>query len=121
MSTTQISKLENKGKTTIRYWLEKYELKTKNKSRIAQIEPYFDKIALDEMPDDYIKNEQENTNYDLKSKFVLTDDVDVVIYEKNKFTEADLSLLYTLRFSIPLYEPGEYETGNMKIEIRKKI
>ncbi len=32
MSTTQISKLENKGKTTIRYWLDKYELKTKNKS-----------------------------------------------------------------------------------------
>lgn len=32
MSTTQISKLENKGKTTIRYWLKKYDLKTKNKS-----------------------------------------------------------------------------------------
>ena len=43
------------------------------------------------------------------------------IYEKNKFTDEDVSLLTTLRFSIPEYEPGEYETGNMKIVIRKKL
>ena len=32
MSTTQISKIENKGKTTVRYWLNKYNLTTKHKS-----------------------------------------------------------------------------------------
>ena len=29
-------------------------------------------------------------------------------------------MLYTLRLSIPHYEPGEYETGNMKIVITEK-
>lgn len=32
MSTTQISKIENKGKTTVRYWLNKYNLTTNHKS-----------------------------------------------------------------------------------------
>ena len=32
MSTSQISKLESKGKTTVRYWLDKYQLKTKHKT-----------------------------------------------------------------------------------------
>ena len=106
---------------TFNYTTFKMGLKTKNKSRIAQIEPYFDKIGLDEMPEDYIKNEQENTNYDLKSKFVLTDDVDVLVYELKPFTDEDIYTLMNLRMSIPHYEPGEYETGNMKIIIRKKL
>ena len=89
--------------------------------KLMLLEPWCDTIYTDVPYDRYIQAEQKNTNYDLRSKFTLTDNVDVMIYEKNKFTEADLSLLYTLRFSIPLYEPGEYETGNMKIVINKKF
>jgi hypothetical protein len=29
--------------------------------------------------------------------------------------------LYRLRLSIPQYDPGEYRTGNMKIEIKRKV
>ena len=32
MSISQISKLESRGKTTVRYWLGKYQLKTKHKT-----------------------------------------------------------------------------------------
>jgi hypothetical protein len=44
-----------------------------------------------------------------------------MIYEKEPFTNEDVYLLYTLRISIPYYEPGEYEVGNMKIEIRRGL
>lgn len=113
----------------IRYWEDdvfKFKtfnmgLKTRNKSRLGQIEPFFDKIDLGEIPDDYIQNEQPNTNYDLRSKFTLFDTSDVIIYEIKPFTDEDIYSLYTLRLSIPQYEPGEYEMGNMKIEIKKKF
>ena len=113
----------------IRYWEDKnfkyntfsLGLKTRDKSRLIQIEPFFDKIDLGEIPDDYITAEQNNTRYDLRSKFTLTDNVDVVIYEIKPFTDEDLYILYTLRLSIPEYEPGEYEIGNMKIVIKRSL
>jgi GT2 family glycosyltransferase len=113
----------------IRYWEEetfKYQtftmgLKTRNKERLAFIEPFFDKIDLGEIPESYIENEQPNTRYDLRSKFTLIDTCDVFIYEKAPFTDQDIYILYNLRLSIPQYEPGEYETGNMKIVIKRKF
>ena len=78
-------------------------------------------IDLGIIPDDYIANEQPNTRYDLRSKFTLTDDVDVVIYEKEPFTDEDLYVLHQIRFSLPHYEPGEYEIGNMLIKIKKEL
>ena len=113
----------------IRYWEDKdfnYKtfsmgLTTRNKSRLYEIEPFFDKINLGEIPDDYISNEQPRTRYDLRSKFVLTDLVDVMIYEKDNFTSDDVRTLHKLRLSIPYYEPGEYEIGNMLIEIKKGL
>jgi GT2 family glycosyltransferase len=113
----------------VRYW-EDNEFKfrtfnmgltTHNKNRLIEIEPFFDKINLGTIPDDYIEKEQPNTRYDLRSKFTLTDDVDVMIYELNPFTDEDIYMLYTLRLSIPHYEPGEYEAGNMKIKIKKGL
>jgi hypothetical protein len=85
------------------------------------MEPFFDKIDLGEIPEDYIKNEQSNTNYDLRSKFTLTDTVDVMIYETSPFTDEDMYLFHKLRLSIPYYEPGEYQIGNMLIEIKKEL
>ena len=113
----------------IRYWEDQeftYKtfslgLATRNKNRLFEIEPYFDKIDLGEIPEEYINQNQETTNYDLRSKFVLTDTVDVMVYEEGEFTAEDLIMLHRLRLSIPHYEIGEYKTGNMKIEIRRKI
>ena len=96
-------------------------LTTNNKNRLYEIEPFFDKINVGSIPEEYIVNEQPRTRYDLRSKFLLTDIVDVMIYEKEPFTKDDIYLLNKLRLSIPYYEPGEYESGNMVIEIKKGL
>jgi GT2 family glycosyltransferase len=96
-------------------------LTTNNKNRLYEIEPFFDKINVGSIPEEYIVNEQPRTRYDLRSKFLLTDLVDVMIYEKEPFTNDDIYLLNKLRLSIPYYEPGEYESGNMVIEIKKGL
>lgn len=113
----------------LRYWEDQvfnYKtfsmgLTTNNKNRLYEVEPFFDKINVGAVPEEYIMNEQPRTRYDLRSKFLLTDLVDVMIYEKHPFTDEDVSLLNKLRLSIPYYEPGEYETGNMVIEIKKGL
>lgn len=113
----------------LRYWEDRnfnYKtfnmgLKTRNKANLTMLEPFFDKIDLGEIPEDYIEMEQKNTRYDLRSKFILTDTVDVVIYEISPFTNEDIYTLQKIRLSLPYYEPGEYETGNMKIEIKKEL
>lgn len=111
----------------LRYWEEEkfnftfftMGLTTSNESKLFEIEPFFDKINLGIIPENYFLSEQPNTKYDLKSKFVLTDTVDVMIYELSPFTDEDIYTLRKLRLSIPYYEPGEYIIGSMKIEIRK--
>jgi GT2 family glycosyltransferase len=113
----------------IRYWEDSnFEFKffnlgltTRNKNRLFDVEPFFDKIDLGEIPDEYIENEQKNTRYDLRSKFTLTDAVDVMIYEKSPLTDEEIYQLSRLRLSLPQYEPGQYEYGNMIIEIRNKV
>jgi GT2 family glycosyltransferase len=113
----------------IRYWEDqefKYNtfnmgLVTRNKTRLIQVEPFFDKIEIGEIPEEYISGEQPNTNYDLRSKFTFIDTCDVLIYEIKEFTDQDIYTLFTLRLSIPEYEPGEYEMGNMKIVIKKNF
>lgn len=96
-------------------------LKTRSKNKLFEIEPFFDKIDLGEIPEEYIKNEQTNTRYDLRSKFTLTDTVDVMVVEVEPFTNEDVINLQKLRLSIPYYEPGEYQIGNMLIEIKKGL
>lgn len=113
----------------LRYWEEdnfSYKtftmgLTTNNKNLLLHVEPYFDKIKMNDIPEDYIQNEQKNTRYDIRSKFTLTDTVDVMIYETSPFTNDDLFVLQKLRLSIPYYEPGQYQIGNMMIEIKKGI
>lgn len=96
-------------------------LSTRNESHLYNVEPYFDKIDLGRIPEEYIKNEQPNTNYDLRSKFLLTDAVDVMIYETSPITDEDMYIINKIRLSIPLYEPGEYQIGNLLVEIRNKV
>lgn len=113
----------------MRYWEDNpfkfktftMSLLTRNCNRLYEIEPFFDKIDLGIIPDDYIENEQKNTRYDLRSKFTLTDMVDVIIYETSPFTDEDVYTLQKLRLSIPEYKPNQYNIGNMLIEIKKEI
>ena len=113
----------------LRYWEdESFEYKTfnmglttRNESRLYNVEPYFDKINLGKIPEEYIKNEQPNTNFDLRSKFILFDAVDVMIYETSPMTDEDMYTINKIRLSIPHYEPGEYQIGNLLIEIRNQV
>jgi GT2 family glycosyltransferase len=106
---------------------ENFEFKTytmgltiNNKSRLFDIEPFFNKINLGESPDEYIELEQKNTRYDLKSKFIDTDNVDVMVYA-DELTDNDFNLLFVLRATLPKYDVGEYKIGNFKIEIKNKL
>lgn len=106
---------------------EKFEFKhffmglsTKNKSRLFDVEPFFNKIELGEVPDEYIELEQKNTRYDLKSKFVNTELVDVMVHA-DTITDEDFKLLFVLRPTLVKYDVGEYKIGNLKIEIKNKI
>jgi hypothetical protein len=113
----------------IRYWEDDvFNYKTfnmgltiKDKTKLVDLEPFFDKIDLGYIPEDYIEMEQPNTNYDLRSKFIMTEDVDVMIYETEPLTITDIRTLLKLRLSIPYYEPGEYQINNMRIEIKKQL
>jgi GT2 family glycosyltransferase len=113
----------------LRYWEDKefkYKtfsigLTTNNRNRLYELEPFFDKLNVGEIPEDYITNEQPRTRYDLRSKFLLTDLVDVMVYEKEPFQNEDIMVLNKLRLSLPYYEAGEYEIGNMLIEIKKGL
>lgn len=114
----------------LRYWEEKeFNYKTFSmgltmisKNKLFELEPFFDKINVNnEIPYDYIENEQVRTRYDLRSKFIFTDVVDVMVYETEPFTSEDFAVLNKLRLSIPHYEPGEYQIGNMLIEIKKEL
>jgi hypothetical protein len=44
-----------------------------------------------------------------------------MVYETSPFNSSDIDVLTKLRLSIPYYEPGEYQIGNMLIEIKKEI
>jgi GT2 family glycosyltransferase len=94
---------------------------TNNKEILFDVEPFFDKINLGEIPNDYIEKQQLNTNYNLKSKFEDTNSVDVMVYENESITKKDMELLLVLRLAVSQYEVGKYNVGNLKIEIKNKL
>lgn len=93
----------------------------KSEHLLGDIEPYFDKIKCTFDYNTYIAEEQKYTNYDLNSKFLMCDFVDVVVYEKNFITEEDYQNIQSLRLILPKYEIGTYEIGNLIIEIKKEL
>jgi hypothetical protein len=96
-------------------------LTTNNKKTLFDVEPFFDKIDLDEIPNDYIDKEQPNTNYNLKNKFEDVNSVDVMVYEIEPMTNKDMELLLVLRLVVSQYEIGQYKIGNFTINIKNKI
>jgi hypothetical protein len=88
---------------------------------ILFVEPFFNKINTKTIPIESIGKEQLNTRYDLMSKFINPEVVDVMIYEKKELTIKDIEILMELRISISHFTPGKYELENMIIEIRSQI
>ena len=96
-------------------------IKTTNTDLLFLYEPFFDKIDIGKTPVEYIEKEQANSTYDLAHKFGEFDVVDVMLSEIQPLTADDIQLLFTLRLILPQYEPGEYQIGNLKIEIKKPL
>jgi len=115
------NQLDYQNKDSFTYKTFKMGLTTKDKTRLFDIEPFFDKIDLGEIPEEYISEEQKNTRYDLKNKFTNPELVDVMVTEIKPMTEKDIQLLFVLRVTLPQYEVGEYTIGNFKIEIKNKL
>jgi len=115
------NQLDYQNKDSFTYKTFKMGLTTKNKTRLFDIEPFFDKIDLGEIPEVYISEEQKNTRYDLTNKFTHPELVDVMVTEIEPMTDKDIELLFVLRVTLPQYEVGEYKVGNFKIEIKNKL
>lgn len=110
----------------LRYWEDDvFEFKTyniclvtKEKNDLYHLEPFFNKISMSTIPEDYIKSEQKFTSYDLRTKFLMIELSDVVVEQLSPITNSDYEMLQLLRVTLPNYGPGTYETGNFKITIK---
>ena len=89
---------------------------TSNK-HIELLEPFFDKIEIEEYPTEYVEKEQEFTRYNLKSKFENVDDVDIKVFVNDNLTQDDFNVINTIRVSTDEYSPGVYEYGNLTLLI----
>ncbi len=96
----------------------KIGLTTKDEYLSINLEPFFDKIKVDIIPEKYIESEQPTTSFNLLEKYKNTDDVDVMIYMDIFDTKIDYDTLIKLRMILSNYDKGLYEIGNMKIDIR---
>jgi GT2 family glycosyltransferase len=109
-----------------RYWLDEklnyssvsLGLTLINNKQIEILEPFFNKIKMEHYPSDYVENEQPKTNYDLRSKFTFTDNVDVMITINGNLDENDFDTIQKIRLSLPEYQKGLYKSGNLMIEIK---
>ena len=96
----------------------KIGVKLSNDKHIDLLEPFFDKIGIDSIPQEYIDNEQTHTRYNLSSKFEDVDNVDVKVLISEDLTQEEFNVINTLQVLVPNYSPGEYVVGNMKILIK---
>jgi GT2 family glycosyltransferase len=115
--------------TQMKYWLldnfsyNRFSMgiKTSATDLLFLYEPFFDKIDIGIIPTEYIIMEQNNSTYDIASKFEDFDSVDVIISDLGQLTPEDIQILFSLRLSLPQYDPGEYQVGNLKITIKKPL
>jgi GT2 family glycosyltransferase len=84
---------------------------------INHLEPYFDTIICSEIPEDYIISQESLTNYDIRNKFISTKKTDVIININQNFENSDFDIIKKIRFILPSYEMGSYQSGNLLIEI----
>ena len=92
-------------------------VKLSSDKHIELLEPFFDKIEIDEYPKDYVEREQEFTRYNLKSKFEDVNEVDIKVFVTDNFNQDDFNMINALRVSLGDYGPGVYENGNLTVLI----
>ena len=92
-------------------------VKLSSDKHIELLEPFFDKIEIDEYPKDYVEREQEFTRYNLKSKFEDVNEIDIKVFVTDNFNQDDFNMINALRVSLGDYGPGVYENGNLTVLI----
>jgi hypothetical protein len=95
-------------------------VKLSSTKHIELLEPFFDKIEIDEFPKEYVEKEQEFTRYNLSKKFEDVNDVDIKVFVTDTFTQDDFNMVNALRVSLDDYGPGVYENGNLTVLIIDK-
>jgi len=120
MTIPTFNSLDYQTKDDFTFNKTKIGIKLLNNNHIGLLEPFFDKIEIENIPQEYIEVEQNYTRYNLKSKFEDVDNVDVKIFLENELTQEDFDVILTLQVLILNYGPGQYTSGNMKILILDK-
>lgn len=95
-------------------------VKLLSNKHIELLEPFFDKIEIEEYPTEYVEREQAFTRYDLKSKFEDVNNVDIKVFVTDNFNQDDFNMINALRVSLDDYGPGVYENGNLTVLIVDK-
>jgi GT2 family glycosyltransferase len=95
-------------------------VKLDSTKHIELLEPFFDKIEIEEFPSEYVEREQEFTRYNLKSKFENVNDVDIKVFVTDNFNQDDFNMVNALRVSLDELGPGIYENGNLTVLIIDK-
>ena len=90
-------------------------VKLSSAKHIELLEPFFDKIEIEEYPKEYVEREQEFTRYNLSKKFEDVNDVDIKVFVTDVFTQDDFNMINALRVSLDDYGPGVYENGNLTV------
>ena len=92
-------------------------VKLSSTKHIELLEPFFDKIEINEFPKEYVEKEQQSTRYNLNVKFEDVDNVDIKVFVSDNLTQDDFNVINTIRVSVDDYGPGVYEYGNLTLMI----
>ena len=111
------NQLNYQSQDKFEYTKMKLCIKIKDNRYLPMLEPFFDKIAMNDSPEDYLISEQPTTRYDLKSKFEDVLYVDAVISYENQLTNDDFNTIMNLRVDLPKYDQGIYQIGNLIINV----
>jgi hypothetical protein len=95
-------------------------VKLSSNKHIELLEPFFDKIEIEEYPTEYVEREQAFTRYNLKSKFEDVNEVDIKVFVTDDLNQDDFNMINALRVSLDDYGPGVYENGNLTVLIIDK-
>lgn len=112
----------------LKYWDDNFsyrkveiglKLKDSEIKFIELLEPFFDKIEVNDYPHDYILSEQKNTNFDLSKKFEKSIKLSYVVEVLNPLNTEDIPILYNLRQLILNYKEGLHKIGNFNLKVSK--
>jgi GT2 family glycosyltransferase len=122
MTVNGFNQLQYWNVDNFKYEKPKIELVLSDASLISTLEPFFDKITLEnenrvEIYKQYIETEAKNTNYNLSKKFDTNEVMDARVHLTGKITQEEAMVLQMLPLVIQAYTPGQYSAGSLFLYI----